>query len=150
MSNNTTVRVTKAQKLEVLKKFIPDDARHVFPGTSDDKGNTVKTAYVFDKDAIMEFLDYEISLLAKKNSGEKKQTDEQKANEGYKDKILAYLENMEVTDEHPGATCSEMFKGIPELAPYSPQKVSALCRQLKQAELITSTEYKGKTMFRLA
>lgn len=136
------VRVTKAQKLEAIKAAIPADFKREFPG--DDK----KQGFTFDHAAVMEFLDYEIALLAKKNSGDKKLTKVQEANEKYKQNILDYLAGL--VEDSDGATCTEMFKAIPAFAEYSPNKVSALCRQLKMAELITSKEIKGKTFFRLA
>lgn len=145
--DNTTIRVTKAQKLDAIKRFISDDARHVFPG------NDNKAAYVFDKNAMIAFIDEQIELLAKKNSGDRKQTADQKKNEEYKEKILDYLAGLPETDDKGnkihGATCSEIFKGIPDLAPFSPQKVSALMRQLKAATLVDGTEVKGKMYFHL-
>lgn len=141
---NITIRVTKAQKLEVIKKFISDNARHTFPG------NDTKAAYVFDKDAMIAFIDEQIELLAKKNSGDKKQTADQKNNERLKALMLDYMSKLPETDENgnsiPGVTCSEIFKAIPEFAPYSPQKVSALFRQLKP-DHVDSKEVKGKMYF---
>lgn len=137
-----TVRVTKAQKLEAIKAFIPEDVRHVFPG--DDK----RAAFVFDHAAIMKFIDDEIALLAKKNSGDKKMTKNQENNEVLKEKILEYLSGLP-SDSH-GVQCTTMFKEIPEFAEFSSNKVSALCRQLKLSGKIIASEEKGKTLFSLA
>lgn len=144
MNNNLIVRVTKAQKLEALKKFIPEDASVTFPG------NDTKGSYVFSRDEMIAFLDNEIELLAKKNNnsnGEKSLTAVQKANEGFKASICEYLDNLETSDEKPGATCTEMFKNIPDMQPFSSQKVSALCRQLRADQKIDSKEVKGKVYF---
>lgn len=142
--DNKIVRVTKAQKLEVLKGMIPEESTHTFPG--DDK----RGAYVFDYNAIMDFFDSELALLAKKNSKERGQTAVQKQNEELKEKVLQYLEIVEITDDHPGATCTEMYKNIPELEEFSSQKASALCRDLKTRGLVVSKEKKGRTYFSLA
>lgn len=148
---NNIIRVTKAQKLEAIKSAIPADFRHVFPGATDANGNTTKAAYVLDHDEAVAFIDKELALLAKKNSGDKKLTKDQEANEGYKELILDYLSKLPAEGEgSEGVTCTQMFKEIPAFAEYSPQKVSALCRQLKLAGLITSKEVKGKTLFSLA
>lgn len=135
----TMIRVTKAQKLSVLKEIIPADFRYVFPG------NENKIEYVFDQSEAIKFIDAELGLLAKKNSGDKKLTKDQQANEQYKNEIVTYLTNL--PDDKEGATCTEMFKAIPSLSDYSPQKVSALCRILKQEVRIDSKEVKGKTLF---
>lgn len=148
---NNTIRVTKAQKLEAIKAIIPADFQHTFPGTIDSNGNVIKAPYIFNHDEAVAFIDKELGMIAKKNSGDKKLTKDQEANEGYKDKILDYLSKLPTEGEgSDGVTCTQMFKEIPEFAEYSPQKVSALCRQLKMAGLITSKEVKGKTLFRLA
>lgn len=84
---NNVIRVTKAQKFEVIKSLLADTATHTFPG------NEKKAAYIFDHDEMVKFLDAEIALLAKKNAstGEKKLTKDQQKNEEYKGVILAYL-----------------------------------------------------------
>lgn len=80
MADNTIIRVTKAQKLEVIKQFIPEDATHTFPG------NETKLPYTFSYQEIIAFIDAEIAQLAKKNSGNNgKQTEAQKQNEVIKD-----------------------------------------------------------------
>lgn len=147
-TDNTIIRVTKAQKLEVIKKFIPEDATHTFPG------NENKAAYVFDYDAIIAFLDAELAQLAKKNSGDKKQTDQQKANEKIKDAICEYLDGLGVDkDGNPnGATCTQIAKVVlnvqcPDEA--TPQKASSMCRLLKNDGRVDSKEVKGKTYFYL-
>lgn len=87
MDNNNIIRVTKAQKLEVIKSLIPEDASYTFPGS--DK----KSPYLFNYAGIIDFLDEQITLLKKKNTstGKKKLTKAQEINESYKSLILAYL-----------------------------------------------------------
>lgn len=130
--NNTEKkpRITKSQRFEDMKALL--------------MGDTVKYGTTVE-DAVA-VIDHEMELLAKKNAGDNKvQTATQKANEEHKEKILEFLAVQE-----NGVTCSQIFKGIPALAEFSPQKVSALCRQLKAAGQVTSYEEKGKTLFKLA
>lgn len=154
MADNNFVRVTKAQKFEVIKRFIKEDAIHTFPGTTDKNGNIAKQDYVFDYDAIIAFLDAEIAALAKKNSGDKKQTDQQKANEKIKEAICDYLAALGVDkDNEPiGATCTQVAKDVlsihcPDEA--TPQKASGMFRLLKNDGMVDTKEIKGKTYFYL-
>lgn len=125
------IRITKAQRFEDIKALLS--------GEDTTYGTTVAIA--------VDVLDHELELLAKKNSGDKKMTAAQKANEEYKDLILEYLGG--IPEDCVGVTCTEIYKGIPALADFSNQKVSALMRQLKQADRVTSCEVKGKTLFSL-
>ena len=90
---------------------------------------------------MVEFIEHELELLAKKNSSEKKPTAQQTANETIKSAILAGME-----DNHL-YTITDLQKAIPELADLSNQKVSALVRQLKDAGLVVKTEDKRKSYF---
>lgn len=125
------VRITKAQRFEDIKALLNGE-----PVTY---GTTVEIA--------MTVLDHELELLAKKNSGgDKKLTAAQQENEGYKEQIMEFL--LGLPEDSPGVTCTEIYKGVPALQPYSNQKVSALVRQLKMANRVTSQEVKGKSLFR--
>ena len=90
---------------------------------------------VYDK------LDALKASIAKKNSAERKPTATQKANEGYKEAILAY---MEVGKKY---TITELMKGVVEIADLSNQRVSALVRQLKEDGLVLREEEKRKAYF---
>ena len=79
--------------------------------------------------------------ISKKNSAERKPTATQKANEGYKEAILSF---MEVGKKY---TISELMKEVVELADLSNQRVSALVRQLKDSGLVERTEEKRKAYF---
>lgn len=131
MSENKKVRITKSQRFEDIKALL----------------NGEDVQYGTTTDIAIEVLNHEIDLLAKKNSadGTKRQTDEQKKNEGYKEKILEFLGT-----QTSGVTATTILKGVPELSDYQVQKVAALLRQLKIAGRVTSYEEKGKTLFRLA
>ena len=87
------------------------------------------------------FIEHELELLAKKNSADKKPTAQQTANEAIKSAIL---DGMEANRLY---TITDLQKSIPELADLSNQKVSALVRQLKDADLVVKTEDKRKSYF---
>ena len=70
-----TMRITKAMRYADLKAMLNGEAVTY--------GTTLADA--------LAFIDKEVSLLAKKNSGEKKPTKAQEENEGYKALILATL-----------------------------------------------------------
>lgn len=89
---------------------------------------------------LKEFFAHEIELLNKRKSN-KKGNDE---NEGYKEIILDILS----TADKP-LTITDIMKADNDL-PQSNQKISALVRQLKEAEVIVRTEVKGRAYFALA
>lgn len=128
-----TARITKAMRFEDIKALL--NGQPVTYGTS-------------IEDAV-NFIDYEMNLLTKKNSGEtKKQTKTQQENEGYKALILEFLATL--PDDKDGATCTEIIKGVAEFEGFSTQKISPLVRQLMAADKVTKTEVKGKSLFHLA
>ena len=93
------------------------------------------------KDRLAKVMEHELELLAKKNSAEKKPTAVQVANEGLKKAILDF---MVVGQKY---TITDLMKSVPELADLSNQRVSALVRQLKDADLVVRTEEKRKAYF---
>lgn len=97
-----TKKLTKAEKYALLKA-IPAVAENA---------------------VLIEFIDHELELLAKKNASEKKPTAQQTANEGIKSAIL---EGMEVGKKY---TITDIIKEIPECADLTNQRVSSLVRQL--------------------
>lgn len=128
-----TARITKAMRFEDIKALL--NGQPVTYGTS-------------IEDAV-NFIDYEMNLLTKKNRGEsKKPTKTQQENEGYKALILKFLATL--PDDKDGATCTEIIKGVAEFEGFSTQKISPLVRQLMTADKVTKTEIKGKALFRLA
>lgn len=141
---NNIIRVTKAQKLTAIKGMIPEDVSVTFKGD----GEKGKQDYLFNYAEVIAFLDKELELLSKKNSGDKKLTAAQKENEKFKEDIVDFLTTLPADSK--GATCTEMFKKIPTLNEYSPQKVAALCRQLKEEGKVVSHDEKGKALFALA
>jgi predicted transcriptional regulator len=112
-------KLTKAQKYGMLKDL------------AEVKANPV----------LVEFIDHELELLAKKNSSEKKPTAQQTANEGIKSAIY---EGMEVGKRY---TITDLIKEIPECADLTNQRVSSLVRQMMNANLVERVEDKRKAYF---
>ena len=79
---------------------------------------------VAESEALTDFINHELELLAKKNSADRKPTAQQVENASIK---AAILDGMIVDKRY---TITEMQKSIPELADLSNQRVSALVRQL--------------------
>ena len=117
----TNKKVTKREKFEMLKTMTEVQANPM----------------------LMEFIDHELELLAKKNASEKKPTAQQMANEGLKQTI------MDVLNETGGLmTVTDIQKSCEELAELSNQKVSALIRQLKDDGKVEKIEDKRKSYFK--
>ena len=90
-----------------------------------------------------DFIQHEIELLEKKNSGEKKPTATQVANEALK---MAIVEAVEPNRLY---TVTEMIKEIPALAGLTNQKVSPLANQLVEEGKLTKTVEKRRSYFSL-
>lgn len=116
-------KLTKREKFEMLKA-IPDVA-----------SNTL----------LVEFIDNELNLLAKKNSGEKKPTANQTANEAIKADILATL-----MDAEDGMTITDLLKSVPNLPDtMTNQRMTAIVRQMKDDGIVERYEEKRKAYFRI-
>lgn len=131
-TTNTTAtnkKVTKAQRFEDIKALLLGDA----------------VQYGTDIDTALTFIDHELGLLAKKNSGtDKKQTALQQENSAYKELIKTYLLT------HSNVTVTEIMKGIPELSDLSNQRVARMCTDLVNADVLVKTIEKGKSLFSLS
>ena len=117
----TNKKVTKREKFEMLKAM----------------------AEVQSNPMLMEFIDHELELLAKKNTSEKKPTAQQVANEGIKQTIIDVL-----TENGGLMTITDIQKASADLADLSNQKLSALVRQLKDAGMVEKVEDKRKSYFK--
>lgn len=133
MNTTKTVKMTKADRFTALAKFLSDNPNMKF---STPKGE------ITAKD-MGEFVAHELELLSKKNSADKKPTAQQTANEAVK---TAILDGMEVNRLY---TITELIKEIPECADMTNQKVSALVRQLVDADSVAKTVDKRKSYFSL-
>jgi predicted transcriptional regulator len=117
MANST--KLTKAQKYAMLKEL----------------------AEVKANPTLVEFIDHELELLAKKNSSEKKPTAQQTANEGIKSAIYEGMENGKLY------TITDLTKEISACAELTNQRVSALVRQLIAEGKVERVEEKRKAYF---
>ena len=105
----------------------------------------LKITEVAENPMLVEFINHELELLAKKNSGEtKKPTAQQLANQSIQKAILDFLE-----ETGKAYTITELIKEVPECADLTNQKVSALVRQLKETDFIEKIEDKKKSYFKL-
>jgi hypothetical protein len=97
---------------------------------------------VAENSVLVEFIDHELELLAKKNSSEKKPTANQVVNEGIKSAILNGMESGKLY------TITDLIKSIPECAELTNQRVSAIVRQLKDEGSVERIEEKRKAYFK--
>jgi hypothetical protein len=89
---------------------------------------------------MVDFINHELELLAKKNSADKKPTAQQVANDGIKQAILDGMEDGRLY------TITDIQKNVPACADLSNQRVSALVRQMVGVT-IERTEDKRKAYF---
>ena len=119
INTTTTKKETKAQK---FNRLLALDAVKADP-------------------TLVEFIEHEIDLLARKNSsGEKKQTKTQKENEEIKARILEKMQDNRLY------SITEIQKEVIPEDNLTNQKISALMRQMIP-EFITRTEDKRKAYF---
>ena len=128
------IKITKADRFTALRAHLK--------ANPDMKFSTPKGDISAEDMAI--FLEHELELLSKKNSADKKPTAQQTANEAVKTAILDGLEDGKVY------TITDIIKTVPECADMTNQKVSALVRQLVDADLMVKTVDKRKSYFSIA
>lgn len=122
-----TVKVTKKDYFNALRALVVDTE-------------------VENKTALIDFIDNELALLAKKaNSAKSKPSKAQAENEGIKTAIIAALNEAE-----KALTITEFQTAYPEFAEYSNQKLSALFKQLVDAGAVEKTVVKKKSYFSIA
>ena len=90
------------------------------------------------------FIDHEVELLTRKNTGEKKMTATQVANEAIKAEILAEMKAGKLY------TCSDIIKEVPICNGFPTQKVAPMMNALADAGKVVKTVDKRKTYFSLA
>ena len=122
-----TVKVTKKDYFNALRALVVDTE-------------------IENKTALIDFIDNELALLAKKaNSAKSKPSKAQAENEGIKTAIIAALNEAE-----KALTITEFQTAYPEFAEYSNQKLSALFKQLVDAGAVEKTVVKKKSYFSVA
>ena len=90
-----------------------------------------------------QFINHEIELLTKKNSGEKKPTATQIANEALK---TAIADGMEANRLY---TVTEVIKEVPACAGLTNQKVSPLMNAMVESGVLTKVVEKRRSYFKL-
>ena len=93
--------------------------------------------------AMVDFINHELELLAKKNASEKKLTPTQKENLTIQEAILSHMELNVLY------TITDFIKTIPECAEMSNQRVSAIVRIMREEKKVERIEEKRKAYFRL-
>ena len=97
---------------------------------------------VAENPMLVEFINHELDLLAKKNATDKKPTALQLANQSIQQAIL---DTMISTSKK--YTITDLIKEIPECADCSNQKISVLVKQMVDADLVCRVEEKKKAYF---
>lgn len=113
--------------------------------TKKDHFNTLLTIPEVATNAILvEFINHELELLSKKNTGEKKPTAAQALNASIKSSILNEMEQGVLY------TVSDMIKKLPSCADLSSSKVTSLVHQLCDCEpaMMERVEEKRRAYFR--
>ena len=125
MNTTTTKKITKRDRFTTLLTFAEVKA---------------------DPDMV-KFIEHEIELLTKKNTTEKKPTAKQSANAVIKGNIVALMES----DPDRLFTITELCKEVADLPEdMTPQRMSAIVRQMKDDGVVERIEEKRKAFFRLA
>ena len=110
--------------------------------TKRDRFNALLSIPAVQADAgLVDFINHELELLAKKNSADKKPTAQQTVNEAIKSAIVEAMEPNRLY------TVTELQKSVEACAELSNQRVSALLRQLKDEGAVVRTEDKRKAYF---
>ena len=107
-----------------------------------------KIPAVAENEMLIEFINHELELLAKKNvssTGEKKLTATQVANEGLKSDIYAHM----AENHNRLFTIGELIKEVPACAELSTSKVTAMLTQLIKANKVERITDKRKSYFKV-
>lgn len=115
--------MTKRENFEVIRGFVPADRAD-----------------------LIEFIDHELELLAKKNSGERKPTKTQKENAVLQEIVLEVFESADSP-----MTITQLSENCPEIQGLSNQRISrAVLKPLVDTGVLLRTKVKGETFFALA
>lgn len=90
------------------------------------------------------FIDHELELLAKKNSGERKPTAQQTANAAIKDEVKAILA------DGTARTVGEILKALDKGDALTHSRLTAIVTQMVKDEVVKREEIKRKAYFSLA
>ena len=129
----TTKKITKRDKFTAVLSML----NTIDPTTTVADGITAEE--------LVDFVNHELELLAKKNSADKKPTEKQTENIGIKDTILDVL-----CKDGGLMTVTDVQKASAELGELSNQRISALLRQLVADGYVERIEDKRKAYFKAA
>ena len=101
-------------------------------------------ARVSDNQEMVDFINRELELLAKRNSGERKPTEKQKENVGFKADIFAFLEEVDAP-----VTIDEIKANVESVSQLNPQRISPILSKLCKEGKIERTYDKRKAYFSL-
>lgn len=104
----------------------------------------VKNSEMTNKDGAVAFIEHEIELLNNKSS-KSAMTKRQKENVG----VCAEIKDALFEVAKP-VTITELMAAVPSLGAYTPQKISALLKQMKDRGEVVRTEEKKKAYFSIA
>jgi hypothetical protein len=95
---------------------------------------------------MVEFFTKRLEQVEKKNSAERKPTQKQVENAGFKADIISYMESGVLY------ACADIVKGVPSIvaAGLTAQRVAQMLRQLAEEGKVVKTEEKRKTFYSLA
>lgn len=93
---------------------------------------------------LVEFINHEMELLSRKNSGERKPTAQQTANEGIKAEVAAILA------DGTARTVGEILKELNKGDALTHSRLTAIVTQMKKDEVLNREEIKRKAYFSLA
>ena len=127
----TTKKITKRDKFTAVLSML----NSIDPTTTVAEGITAEE--------LVDFVNHELELLAKKNSADKKPTEKQTENIGIKETILDVL-----TENGGLMTVTDVQKASAELGELSNQRISALLRQLVADNAVERIEDKRKAYFK--
>lgn len=117
--SNTEKKITKAQKYDML----------------------LAIAEVKENEMLVDFINAEKELLAKRNSYKSKK---KSADINYAELFTEHLES------GTNYTVSDVIKTIPDFNGFTTQKVSPICKSLVEEGVLEKVEDKKKTLYRLA
>ena len=99
--------------------------------------------YVAEREDLVDFINHEIELLDKRNSGERKPTKTQIENDQYKNEVLAFI-----LAENKPLTITDIQAGVESIAGLSNQRVSrAIMKPLVDSKFVVRSKIKGVTYY---
>lgn len=121
-----TIRITKAMRYTDIKALLT--------GNVPEHSTSVEDAVAF--------INNELAMLTKKNSGERKPTSKQIANKDYTEKLVAFL-----MEQAGPVNCGDIQRGIPEFGDFQNQKIASLLKPLIAEGKVVRSSNHGRSVF---